>query len=227
VFHNRRWDSDFLTLSRLLAERRLGEIAAFHARWDRYRPQVEDRWRERAAPGTGMFYDLGSHLIDQTLCLFGMPDWIQADVFAQRVGAQADDGFELLMGKGALRISLGGSSLAAANRFRYRVLGTQATFTKSGRDPQEQRLRNGVEPSTPGFGDEPASDYGRLTHGNTDRIEIVRSEPGRWLTFYEAMRRSIENNAPVPVTAVEARSTLLVTEAALLSSSAGRRIKLN
>ena len=93
AFQNRRWDSDFLTIQRLIAEDRLGELHAFHARWDRFRPNVVDRWREHAHPGNGVLYDLGAHLIDQALVLFGMPDWIQADVFTQRVGAIATDGF--------------------------------------------------------------------------------------------------------------------------------------
>ena len=91
VFHNRRWDSDFLTLRRLIERDALGALVAFEARWDRYRPTVPDRWRERPGCGGGVLYDLGAHLIDQALCLFGLPEWIEADVFAQRAGAQADD----------------------------------------------------------------------------------------------------------------------------------------
>ena len=226
VFHNRRWDSDFLTIAQLIADGRLGDIVAFNARWDRYRPDVPDRWRERPGAGAGLLYDLGPHLVDQALCLFGRPDWVQADVFSQRRHAQVDDGFEVLMGKGRMRISLGASSLAANDRFRYRVMGERATFIKHGRDPQESRLRADVDPLSAGFGDEPPEDFGRLTSGNESRGETITSEPGRWLTFYEEIRRSIEFDAAVPMPATEARSVLEVIEAALQSCSESRRVLL-
>jgi scyllo-inositol 2-dehydrogenase (NADP+) len=105
VFHNRRWDSDFLTLRKLIASGALGDVHSFHARWDRFRPQVLDRWRDRDEPGAGVLFDLGSHLIDQAVTLFGRPAWVQAEVTAQREGAKTDDAFELLMGRGALLIS--------------------------------------------------------------------------------------------------------------------------
>ena len=227
VFQNRRWDSDFLTIARLIDSGRLGDVVAYNARWDRYRPQVPDRWREHPVAGGGLFYDLGSHLIDQALCLFGLPDWVQADIFSQRPQAQVDDGFEVLMGKGRLRISLGASSLAANDRFRYRVMGERATFIKGGRDPQENRLRADVDPLSSGFGEEPPEDFGKLTSGSDGNVEWVTSEPGRWLGFYEAMRNSIETGAAVPVSPTEARRVLEVIEAALLSSREGRRISLH
>ena len=160
VFQNRRWDSDFLTIRKLIAADRLGEINAFHARWDRYRPQVADRWRDRDEPGAGVLYDLGSHLIDQALVLFGAPDWLQADVFTQRPGGIVDDGFEILMGKGSLRITLGVSTMASDGGWRYRVHGSRASFMKAGLDPQEAQLRGGVDPSDPTFGLEDANDAG-------------------------------------------------------------------
>jgi len=226
VFHNRRWDSDFLTIAQLIGSGRLGEVVAFNARWDRYRPAVQNRWREHAGAGlgTGLFYDLGSHLIDQALCLFGRPDWIQADVFSQRRQAQVDDGFELLMGKGRVRITLGASSLAAANRFRYRVNGELATFIKHGFDPQEQRLRADIGPLSPGFGAEPPEDFGTLTSGSDAKVETIASATGRWLTFYEGIRHSIETGDAAPVAASEARTVLEVIEAAVLSSNEGRRV---
>src|SRR5690606_16453978 len=128
VFHNRRWDNDFLTLRKLISEDRLGEINGFHLRWDRYRPEVSETWRNRPEPSSGMLYDLGTHMIDQVLVLFGMPDWVQADVFAQREGARTDDGFEILMAKGKLRITLGVSYLASDGGWRYRVHGAKASY---------------------------------------------------------------------------------------------------
>ena len=173
-----------------------------------------------------MLFDLGSHLIDQALCLFGRPEWLQADVFSQRSSARAVDGFELWMGKGALRISLGVSSLAADSRLRYRIFGKRASYAKSGLDPQEAQLRSGMQPLSPGFGAESVDDYGLLTHGD-GRREIVTAQTGRWLTFYERVRDAIrDEQLAVPVTAGEAQSVVELIEAAARSSEQGRRIDL-
>jgi scyllo-inositol 2-dehydrogenase (NADP+) len=225
VFQNRRWDSDFLTVQRLVATGRLGEINAFHARWDRYRPQVAERWRERNEPGAGVLYDLGSHLIDQALTLFDRPDWVQADVFTQRAGGVVDDGFELLLGKDRLRITLGVSSIASDGGWRYRVHGSQASFLKGGLDPQEAQLRSGMLPLDVSFGIEPAGQWGRLMQGDGSQ-ELVASEHGRWTDFYAKVRRSIEHDSAPPVAASEACATIAVIEAAFRSSSTGRRIAL-
>ena len=226
VFQNRRWDSDFLTLRKLIAEDRLGAINALHARWDRFRPVVADRWREHDEPGAGVLHDLGSHLIDQALQLFGWPDWIQADVFTQRRGGVANDGFEILMGKGTLRISLGASSLAAENGWRYRVHGARGSFIKSGLDPQEPQLRAGLQPASPEFGFEPMDQWGKLTLGTDGSKQTIAAERGCWISFYEGMRNSIVRNDPVPVPAEDACDTLEIIEAALDSSHARRRIEL-
>jgi len=226
VFQNRRWDSDFLTIERIVAEDMLGPIVHFEARWDRYRPAVSDRWREQPQFGGGMLFDLGSHLIDQSLCLFGMPQWLQADVFAQRSGAIADDGFELRMGKGNLRITLGVSSIAADHALRYRIHGLKASYRKSGMDVQEAQLVAGLFPGDPAFGVEPQAQWGQLVGAGGSGEYAVSAERGRWLEFYHAMRRSIEEDAPVPVSAQQARKVLTVIEAARRSNLEGRRIDI-
>jgi len=162
VFQNRRWDSDFLTLRRLLAQGALGEIVAFEARWDRFRPHVADRWRERSECGGGVLNDLGPHLLDQALGLFGSPEWLQAQLLYQRPGALVDDGFEIQMGRGALRLSVGASSLACDHALRYRLHGRAGSFRKSGVDVQEQQLHAGLSPLDPAFGIEPQAQWGRL-----------------------------------------------------------------
>jgi len=226
VFHNRRWDSDFLTIEKLVNSGRLGEVHSYAARWDRYRPEVQDRWKDRPGPGSGLLYDLGSHLVDQVLRLFGRPEWVQADVFAQRPGSRVDDGFEVLLGKGRLRITLGASLFSSDTRLRYRINGEQAAFVKNGLDPQEDQLRAGVDPLAADFGAEPAENFGTLVRGKDGSIATIASEHGRWLSFYEGMRHSIERNEPVPVAAADARAVLEVIEAAMQSSSSGRRISL-
>jgi scyllo-inositol 2-dehydrogenase (NADP+) len=224
VFQNRRWDSDFLTLQRIAAQQLLGSIVAFEARWDRYRPAVAERWREQPQYGGGLLYDLGSHLIDQALCLFGMPDWLQAEVFTQRTGAVADDGFEIRMGKDNLRICLGASSLAADHALRYRLHGLKASYRKTGLDVQERQLRAGMSPTDPAFGVEPQAQWGQLVHGDSERDDAVSAECGRWREFYDSMRRSIEQGAPVPVSAEQARGVLMIIEATRRSSDEGCRI---
>lgn len=226
VFQNRRWDSDFLTVRKLIDEDRLGAINAFHARWDRFRPVVADRWRERDEPGAGILYDLGSHLIDQVLCLFGRPDWIQANVFTQRRGGETDDGFEILMAKDTLRITLGGSSLTADGGWRYRVQGSRGSFLKAGLDPQEPQLRAGMDAASPEFGFEPSEQWGKLILGADGSKQTIASERGRWTEFYEGVRDSIERGEPVPVSADEAGNTLEIIEAAMKSSLTGRRMEL-
>ena len=224
VFQNRRWDGDFLTIRKLIDEDRLGRIAYFRMRWDRFRPTIADRWRERAEPGSGMLFDLGSHLIDQALTLFGPPQWLQADVFGQREGSSTDDGFEILMGKDALRLSLGVSSLAAPGDWRYVIHGSRASFFKAGLDPQEDQARAGLSAQDPRFGIESQERHGKLVTGSDGNSEIIATERGRWLTYYELMKAAIENDGPVPVPAHDARTVLDVIEAARRSSATGERI---
>ena len=226
VFQNRRWDADFLTIQQLLREDRLGEITSFRARWDRFRPEIAGKWLGPPSAAGDMVYDLGSHLIDQALCLFGRPDWIQADVFAQRRGATIDDTFDILMGKGPLRISLAASCLAAPGDWRYVIHGSQKSFFKPGIDPQEDQSRAGLQPLDARFGIEAASLAGTLVAGATGVADIVPSMQGRWLTFYERMKQSIEEDVPVPVGAADAAAILEIIAAAHRSSSEGRRIPL-
>jgi scyllo-inositol 2-dehydrogenase (NADP+) len=233
VFHNRRWDSDFLTLRGLIERDALGAVVSFEARWDRYRPAVPDRWRERPDYGGGVLYDLGAHLIDQALCLFGLPEWIEADVFAQRTGALTDDAFEIRMARGALRIRLGCSSIAADASQRYRVHGLRASYRKSGLDVQEQQLRAGLLPTDPAFGIEPSEQWGTLIEGSTGSAaaasHAVRAERGDWCAFYRALRGCIEKrqgSAAVPVPASQAREVIRIIELARRSSLEARRMTL-
>jgi scyllo-inositol 2-dehydrogenase (NADP+) len=241
VFQNRRWDSDFLTVQQLIARDALGPIVTFEARWDRYRPTVPDRWRERPDHGGGSLYDLGAHLIDQALCLFGQPEWVEADVFAQRQGAIVDDAFQIRMGQGARRIVLGSSSIAADASLRYAVHGLKASFQKSGLDVQEQQLRDGLPVDDPAFGVEPPGQWGMLIPGtavsDSNASCAVRPERGNWREFYRILRHRIESDAmasrlpapaqvPVPVPARDARAVIRLIETARESSASGRRLRL-
>ncbi len=172
VFHNRRWDADFLTIRQLLQRQALGTLHCFESRWNRFRPDWVDRWRERPAQGGGVLLDLGTHLIDQALTLFGMPEWLQADVYSVRPGARVDDAFEIRMGQGLLRITLSAHCLIADPGPRFRLHGSTGSFTKYGLDPQEQQLRDGMSPSNPDFG------YDAAPRGaNSCRVPPDRSLP--------------------------------------------------
>jgi scyllo-inositol 2-dehydrogenase (NADP+) len=173
-----------------------------------------------------MLYDLGSHMIDQVLVLFGRPDWIQADVFTQRPGAQTEDGFEILMAKGTLRITLGVSYLASDGGWRYRVHGSQASFLKAELDPQEAQAREGIQPDDSRYGVEDPNVFGKLVLGATGASETIRSERGCWIEFYRLLKRSLLEGTPPPVSGEEATEVIELIEAAYTSAREGRRIRL-
>jgi predicted dehydrogenase len=191
VFHSRRWDSDFLTVRALLARGELGEVVHFESHYDRYRPTVQNRWREQAGPGSGIWFDLGSHLVDQTLQLFGAPDSICADLGIQRVGGAAVDYFHVLLRYGRMRAILHGSNLAAGETPRFIVHGTAGSFVKYGMDTQEPALRRGELPGSGGWGADPRP--GTLTTASGSRL--VETIPGDYRAYYEAVR---DGRNPVP-----------------------------
>jgi scyllo-inositol 2-dehydrogenase (NADP+) len=223
VYQNRRWDADFLTIRKLVSEGALGDIMFYASRWDRYRPAARADWHDDFM--LGELYGLGPHLVDQALVLFGTPDWLQADVYNQRGLTAHNDGFEILMGKGALRISLGVNLLAADETRSHRVLGTQSAFNKAGLDPQEAHLRARLPLPSPVYGVEPESAWGKLTSGAGGE-HIVPTQRGDWGQFYRGVRSAIDNGAPPPVDPTDAARVIAVLEAALDSSAQGRRIDL-
>lgn len=156
VFHNRRWDADFLTVQQLLGKGRLSEVMHFESHFDRFRPQVQQRWRERAGPGSGVWFDLGSHLADQAMQLFGTPDSIYADLAVQRRSATATDYFHVVMEYGARRVILHAGSLVAAEIPRFALHGTGGSYIKYGLDTQEEALKRGKVPGRTGWGKRPA-----------------------------------------------------------------------
>jgi scyllo-inositol 2-dehydrogenase (NADP+) len=223
VYQNRRWDGDFLTVQELAASGRLGRLALFEAVWDRFRPQVQGRWREEPAQGGGLLIDLGPHLVDQTLQLFGWPDWVDGDVLRQREGARVDDGFSIRLGYGRMRAVCEASSFGAAPRPRFRVFGEAGAFEKHGLDSQETELRAGRRPADPGFGDEPEGVRGVLT-GTTPTGIPVPGRPGRWLGFWTELAAAIRAGGAPPVDPAESRDALHILECARESSDSGRRM---
>jgi scyllo-inositol 2-dehydrogenase (NADP+) len=220
VFQNRRWDSDHLTLRRLLAAGRLGDVLRYESRFERWRPDLRpDAWRETAgaAEGGGVLLDLGSHLVDQSLQLFGPATHVYGEVDAHRGAAGDDDAFVALRHRSGTYSHLRTSALAAAPGPRLRVLGTSAAFLVEEVDGQEDALRAGRRPDDPGeWGAEPESRWGRLFRG--DESEVVPSEPGAWPRFYLELGRALREGGPPPVDPVNAVATLDVLEAARRSA---------
>lgn len=224
VFQNRRWDGDFLTLRRLVEDGALGEVVELHSHFDRFRPQVPDRWRERAGPGTGLWFDLGPHLVDQALQLFGLPQSVQADIALQREGAVVDDYFHVLLRYPRLRVVLHAGALVPAHGLRFAAHGTGGSFVKHGLDTQEAALKAGVAPGSPGWGHDPLS--GTLTRvvDGGETATPVDGLPGDYRGYYAALREAIHGRGEPPVTATQALEVMRVLEAGHASAREGRAI---
>jgi predicted dehydrogenase len=222
-FHNRRWDADHLTLRRLLADGVLGEVLRYESRFERWRPQARPgAWRESASPeeGGGILLDLGAHLVDQALQLFGPVRRCYAEIDARRGGAD-DDVFVALEHASGIRSHLWAGALAAAPGPRLRVLGSRAAYVHRHLDGQEAGLRAGRVPGAAGFGDEPLEHWGRLFGGAEPEGagEAVRPEPGRWLDFYAGIVACVRGGAPPPVGAADAVAGLEILDAARRSAA--------
>lgn len=220
VFQNRRWDADFLTLRKLLADNLLGDVVHFESHYDRYRPEPRQRWREQPVPGGGLWFDLGPHLVDQAMQLFGLPDGIYADLEVQRPLGQTTDYFHVVLRYGRSRVILHGASLVAAETPRFTVHGALGSYTKFGMDTQEESLKRGEIPGSAGWGQDPR--MGTLVTKRDDGFETrqVPNIPGNYLAYYEGIRDAITAGGPNPVTPQDAFSVITVIEAAVKSSAA-------
>jgi len=228
VFQTRRWDGDFLTVQRLLADHRLGAIAEFHSHFDRHRPRVGDRWREHALPGSGLWFDLGPHLLDQALQLFGAPETIQVDLAQQRDGAQATDYFHAVLRYGRLRAVLHAGSLVAANGLRFAVHGERGSYVKHGLDTQEAQLRAGLTPAVPHWGEDPLA--GQLTLVDEDgsaTTQALPTERGDYRRCYAGFRDALAGRAPAPVDATQALAVMRLLELGQRSAAEGRTLALD
>jgi predicted dehydrogenase len=223
VFHNRRWDGDFLTLRRLVDDGALGELLRLESRFERWQPEVDaGAWREGGEPeeAGGALFDLGPHLIDQALELLGPARSVYAEIGEVRTGAAVDDdAFLALEHESGAHSHLWASMAAAHAAPRIRALGTSAAYVKHGVDVQEDMLLAGADPRDPGFGEEPREAWGTLGAG--DATAPVPTEPGRYIEYYEQMERAIRDPAstPPPVPLDAGIETLRVIEAARASSS--------
>ena len=218
VFHNRRWDSDFLTVKALLSEGTLGEIGYFESHFDRFRPQVRNRWREQAGPGSGIWYDLAPHLLDQAVNLFGLPVSMTVDLAQLRPGAQTTDYFHAVLSYPQRRVVLHGTMLAAAESARYILHGTRGSYVKFGLDPQEDRLKNGERLPQEDWGYDMRD--GVLTRAEGEELvqETLLTIPGNYPAYYAAIRDALNGTGENPVPASQAIQIMELIELGIESA---------
>lgn len=219
VFQNRRWDSDFLGVRQLMEAGRLGKVTHFESHIDRFRPQVRARWREQAGAGSGLWYDLGPHLVDQALCLFGVPDRVRASLAMQRDGGEVTDWVHVLLEYGERRVILHAGMLVAGGSPRFIVHGTQGSVVKPKIDQQETQLIAGMRPGDADWGED--TDDLLLYDGNGDVKPLVppRGDQSR---YYAAFRDAVQGHGPNPATPRQAIAVMAVIEAAMVSATEGR-----
>ncbi|WP_433948211.1 oxidoreductase [Bacillus tropicus] len=224
VYHNRRFDNDFLTIKKLLEENRIGNLYAYEAHFDRFRPHVRDRWREKNLPGSGILYDLGSHLIDQALSLFGKPNAISADVIKQRPGAEIDDYFHIILHYGVKRITLHSSGYVKQAGPHFTLHGEKGSIVKYGMDSQEEQLKNGMKPGDKGYGVDDEVNFATLE--TEERLDRIPTEVGCYDMYYKGIRDSILSGEKLPVTAKDGLEVIKLIQLAIESSETGRVISI-
>ncbi|WP_029035259.1 Gfo/Idh/MocA family oxidoreductase [Salinimicrobium terrae] len=224
VNHNRRWDSDFQTVKKVIDNGFLGKVKEYEAHFDRFRIEVKQGWKEnRENPGSGILYDLGSHLIDQALTVFGTPKEIYADIRMQREGATVPDAFELLLFYPTLKVTLKAGMLVKEKGPTYQVFGTKGTFLKYGADVQEEALKKGENPSKASeWGMEPREIWGKLNTVEEERY--IESERGNYPFIYQNLYKSITEGASLAVTPQQACDVIKIIEAAHQSQDERRVI---
>jgi predicted dehydrogenase len=222
VFQNRRWDSDFLTVQDAIRRDLVGRIVLFESRIDRYRPEVRDRWREIPGPGAGLLYDLGPHLIDQTLLLFGIPDSVQATLATQRRGGRTDDFFQLVMRYGEMVATLEAGSLVSGGSARFSVHGELASVIKQKPDIQEDQLRSGMLPGSIDWGVD--RDDATLYEGAGGETHTLKAARGDQRGYYVALREALLGRAPNPVPPEQGATVMAIIQAAFRSEKEGCRV---
>ena len=231
VYHNRRYVADFLTMKKILGDGLLGEPREFFAHYDRYRPdpRTYGLWREETLPGSGVFYDLGPHLIDQALVLFGMPKAITADIRKMKSYSKVDDFFDVKLDYENLIVTLHSSMLVREMGPRYMIHGTKGSFIKNGEDPQEELLKAGVLPISKDWGKEEEENFGLLhTEINGEVVKkIYPSLQGSFGFYYDNLFETIRNGAPLKETAMDGYRVIRLIELAFKSSEERRTIYID
>ena len=231
VHQNRRWDGDFLTIRKILDKQFLGRLVEAEIHYDRFRPTLrENTWKEENSPGTGILYDLGSHLIDQAQVLFGLPKTVTADIRKQRTGSEIADNFEVVLDYEKIKVTLKAGLLVREPLPHYILLGEKGSFVKYGMDVQEAALNAGQLPcETANWGIEPAELWGKInTEIDGSHLSgISKAKPGIIEDFTKTSRDAILDNAELNVTATQAMNTIKIIEAALKSEREKRTIEFD
>ncbi len=227
-FHNRRWDSDFRTIQKLLHESALGRLVAFESHFDRWRPYrpTERLWKENIDAGGGTLLDLGPHLVDQALALFGKPEGVSADVLREKDGPGANDAFDIRLRYPGLLVTLGANNLSLPAAPRFHLRGTKGNYWKSGLDLQEAALKRIARITDPAWGEEPAADWGVL-HVGIDGGTVSRpvaALAGDYRLYYAGIRDALLGKAPAPVTGLDGWRVVRLLEWAMESSDQRREI---
>ena len=224
VFQNRRWDSDFLTVQAALAGGWLGRLVQYESRIDRYRPVVQDRWREQPGPGNGLWFDLGSHLVDQTLRLFGLPESVTLHLARQRRADTSPDWFHAVLTYPHLHAILGAGVLVSGGSARFTLHGTEASLVKAGVDVQEAQLRQGVAPGDLDWGID--LDAATIFDGATGESDLLAATDGDYRRYYAAVRDAIWGRGANPVSPAEAVAVMAAIAAGEESAATGRSVPL-
>lgn len=224
VFQNKQFDSDYIGLQRLLADGTIGELKSLESNYNRYRPIIRDRWREDGSAGSGLWYDLGPHLVDQVLRICGLPEWVYADLFASRTGGVSDDWFLVELGYATHRVILRADSFEAGGGTRFVVRGTNGTAYKQLADTQEQQLAAGVRPGDPTWGED-LDPWVVFSGEDAQRTEYA-SGVGCEQQFYQAVAEHIHAGSPLPITTESALATMAVIEAGIESNNSGTRVPI-
>lgn len=233
VYQNRRWDGDFQAVRQLLAQGELGRIVSFESHYDRFRPEPRrDVWRENGGPGGGVLFDLGSHVIDQTLQLFGAPETITASVRIERESAVVDDAWDIFLGyerPGRFSALLRSTLTACTPGPRYVIHGTRGSFVKWGIDPQEDQIKAGISFDDPAYGLEPESAWGelRLCSGENTVSRRIPTPKSDYRAFYANVRDALLGKAELAVKPEQAWRTTRLIELARESSAQGRRLHVD
>ncbi|CAI9119302.1 oxidoreductase [Brytella acorum] len=223
VFQNRRWDSDFLGVKSVIDSGRLGRIAHFESHIEKFDPVPGPGWRDAFVPGAGMWFDLAPHMVDQALLLFGLPTAVTAEIAVIRPESEVDDWFEVILRYPTHRVTLHGSMVVAGGTSRFSVHGAAGSLIKHGADRQEDRLKQGCIPGSPGFGDD---DDAMMFHKSDGETETLPTPPGDQMAFYRALAAALRGEKPNPVSTNQALGVMAVIETAIEASKQGRTLPL-
>lgn len=227
-FQNRRWDSDFLTLQKLIKDGTMGDILSYHGFFEFFRQGESKDWKTQNQPGVGVHYDLGSHQIDQMLTLFGMPDWVEGDVQCLQSENGVIDRMEARFGYGQMRVNLIAGYRTIDNRARFLVHGTKGSYVKQEMCPQEEQLKQGMTPDHPDYGKAEPAQYATISTVKDGQVEkhITPGERGCYQAYYRQIAEAIRQGHDLPVTLPQIRQTTQMIEMILQSSAQGQRLMI-